>query len=126
MIEERGYKDYKALYVCKDVHSFWICRVLEDMDKNYQRKPGKYLIERNLIEKEELIEYLEEKDNCEYDISNCQQIDEFIDGLTKDETIYTLFEMDKHKGLENWDFTPCDSFGECLEIIDGGFEILKW
>lgn len=124
--ELTGYKDYKGLYVCKDVHSFWICRVLEDMNNKYKRQPGKYLIERNLIEKEELIEYLEKKNNCEYNISNREQRDVFIDRMTKVKTIYNLFELDAINGLENWDTFSCDSFEECLEAIDGGFGILKW
>ena len=121
------YKFYKAVYVCKDVHSFWVARIQENINKDYRPQKGKYLLERNLIEKEDFIEYLLGENNIgdRNEKISRQRRDYFIDKLPDEKVISTLLKIDiEDRALENWDYIELDSLEECIEAIDGGYGII--
>lgn len=120
-------KDYcKALYICMDTHDFWICRILEGYNSEYEQQEDKWLVERNKIDKYRFVEFLKEykKDDSEtttryardYYINECFLLDDIIE---------TLILMDDDNGLEGWDNCECDSLEEAVEIIDGGYGIIN-
>lgn len=119
---EEGF--YKKLYICMDTHDFWVCRVLEGYNSEFEEKKGKWLVERNKIDKYDFIELLEEKTNKKYKISNRFERDTLIDTLPVNRVIEYVILIDDEKGLEGWDNIECDSFEEAIEAIDGGFGIV--
>jgi len=52
---------YKKLFICMDTNDFWISRVLEGYNSEYDPEQGKWLIEREKIDKYDFIEFLSEK-----------------------------------------------------------------
>jgi hypothetical protein len=120
---EKGF--YKGLYICKDTHDFWISRVLEGYNSEFEQEDGKWLVERNKIDKYDFCEFLKEKKNDDSIITDRRTRDYYIDECFQDEVIMeTLILMDDDKGLEGWDNYECDSYEEAVEAIDGGYGIL--
>ena len=40
---------FECVYVCMDTNDFWISRINKNLNENYDREDGKYLVERNKI-----------------------------------------------------------------------------
>lgn len=120
-------KDYcKGLFICEDTHDFWICRILENTNEDYDQEEGKYLIERNKIDKYEFCEFLKEQKNDDSDINDRWTRDFYIDKCFPiNDIIETLILMDDDKGLENWDNKECDSYEEAIEVLDNGYGIIE-
>lgn len=116
---------YKKLYICMDTHDFWISRVQEGYNSEYEEEEGKWLIEREKIDKYSFIEFVSEKTGKEYKVSDRFQRDNIIDRLSVNRVIEYLILMDDDKGLEGWDNLECDSLEEVIEAIDGGFGIIQ-
>lgn len=116
----------KKLYICMDTHDFWISRVQEGYNKEFEQQEGKWLIERNKINKYAFCEFLKEKKTDDSPITDIWTRDYYIDECFKiDEIIEAVILMDDDNGLEVWDTCECDSFEEVEETIDGGFGIIR-
>ena len=119
--------EHKGLFVCMDTHDFWISRILEGYNSEYEREESKYLVERNKIDKYEFIEFVKENLNDDSEIDSRFSRDYFIDEcLELNQIIEYLILMDDDKGLEGWDNCECDSYEEAIEVIDGGFGIIEY
>ncbi len=116
---------YKELFICSDTHDFWICRLQEGYNSVYEQEEGKWLIERNKIDKYEFCEFLKKQKNDDSPITKRWSRDYYIDKcFSVEEIIETVILMDDDQGLEGWDILECDSKEEAIESIDGGFGIL--
>ena len=120
-------KDYcKKLFICMDTHVFWISRVLEGYNREFEEVEGQWLVERNKIDKYDFIEFVGEKNEKEYKFNGRFQRDNIIDELSVNKVIEYLILMDDDAGLESWDNYECDSLEEAIEVIDGGFGIIGY
>ena len=80
--------------MCLDVNDFWIIRVMEGFNEDYEREDGVYLLERNKIPKDSKRQTL---------------------SLTK------AIELIKEDDFSNWDVEEYTYLDELIEDIDGGF-----
>lgn len=121
-------KDYcKGLYICMDTHDFWISRILDGYNSEYEKEDGKWLVERNKIDKYDFCEFLKEQKKDDSEIKDRWTRDYYIDECFPiNDIIETLILMDDDKGLENWDTYECYSHNEAIEVIDGGFGIIEY
>lgn len=117
-----GYSCYIGVYVYEEGLSFWVVRIQEDINGNYKREEGKFLLERNEIDKDDVVDYILKKrgTNSETEgINDIYETDEFLESLPLEELMVSILEVDHdEKGLENWDYEEYDSLVECLETID--------
>ncbi len=87
---------YIKFYMCLDVNDFWILRVLENRNEEYEEEEGVYLIERCRVP----------KDSKRQGLSISKAIQ-----LVKDDI------------FENWDVVEYNSLDAVIEVVDGGFGI---
>lgn len=117
-----GYSCYIGVYVYEEGLSFWVVRIQEDINGDYKREEGKFLLERNEIDKDDVVDYILKKQgtNSETEgINDIYETDEFLESLPLEELMVSILEVDHdEKGLENWDYEEYDSLVECLETID--------
>lgn len=118
---------FTKYYVCQDVHDFWICRVQENLNIDYEPEDGTYLLERHQIDHYDFITFLEETQACEVDdITNRQKKDSFLNGLSLSLVVDHLLLLDEKTGFENDDCDDFECFEDCEETIDDGFGILPY
>ena len=91
------YDMFEKVYICVDTWDFWIARVQKGYNKEYDREDGKWLLERNKIEKPSKGFKL------------------------KESTLKIVFEEDE--GFDNWDNEDYDNLDELIEDLDAGFGI---
>jgi len=81
---------YIRFFICPDVHTFWLARVIEGFNESYEKEEGSFLIERNNIEKKDrsekltkqkVVDIIEDDDFSNWDIYECQSMEEVIDIL---------------------------------------------
>lgn len=48
-LKEAGYVRF---FICPDVNTFWLIRIMENINSEYEKDDGCYLMERNNIDKE--------------------------------------------------------------------------
>lgn len=119
-------KDYcQGLYICMDTHDFWVCRILEGYNEEFEQEEGSWLVERNKIDKYDLIEFIQQDDEDKLEITSRHSRDVAIDSFEVKDLIEYVILYDDDKGLEGWDNTQCDSLKECIKVIDGGFGIIE-
>ncbi len=120
-------KDYcQKLYICMDTHDFWISRILEGYNSEFEEEQGKWLIERNKIDKYDFCRFMKEKEDDDFNITSKHLRDIYIKNcFTTDEIIENVILMDDKNGLEGFDNYECDSLEEAIEIIDDGFGIIE-
>ena len=82
-------------FICPDVTDFWLARVLEGVNENYENEDGAFLIERNNIWKSK------------------------GEGLT----LAKVNKIIKEDDGSNWDIQEAASIKDVIEIIDGGWGI---
>lgn len=126
--ELRSYtKDYcKKLYICNDTLDIWVARIQEGYNEKYEQEDGKWLIERNDIDKNELYDYLREKfGNGATEITSRRMREDYINKLPIKDVLKAIIQLDDEKGLENYDSKECDSLEEAIDILDGGYGILE-
>jgi hypothetical protein len=117
---------YKGLFVCVDTHDVWVSRIQEGYNSEFEQEEGKWLIERNKIDKYDFCEFLKEKKNDDSEIISRSSRDYYIDKcFSVEEIIDNIILMDDDNGLEGWDNCECDSYEEAIEAIDGGFGIIE-
>lgn len=87
--------DYKEngvtrVFICPDVFTFWLVRIMPNCNEHYQKREGVFLLERDNIEKEhrsdeltlELVKNILENDSFEcYDSIECFSEEDAIDNL---------------------------------------------
>lgn len=130
MFKNKELNDYteenlKGVFVCNDSNDFWICRLLEGYNDEYEKVDGLWLIERNKINKFDLLSYIEEKENKNFCVSNKRELHEVLSKLNVKHIIKTVIKMDDNECLMNWDNKECLSYEECIEVLEDGNEILK-
>jgi hypothetical protein len=121
-------KDYcQGLYICMDTHDFWVCRILDGYNEEFEQEEGSWLVERNKIDKYDLLEFVKEnyKKLRASHVSDRNTRDWLIDTFKTKKLIEYVILYDDDKGLEGWDNTKCDSLEECIKVIDGGFGIIE-
>lgn len=117
--------NYQGLYICQDTHDFWVCRILEGYNEEFEQEEGSWLVERNKIDKYDLLEFIQQDDEDKLEINTRGLRDDAIDSFEAKELIKFVILYDDDKGLEGWDNTQCDSLDECIKVIDGGFGIIE-
>ena len=124
---------YEGVYVCMDVKDFWVCRILNGYDEEYERDEDKYLVERNRISIYDVMDKLHEQygkklpvfEECEWEHKMKNKVHDFLDKHKTLDIIKAVLILDDDEGLENWDCCEADSMEEAVEMIDDGFGILK-
>lgn len=129
MNEEKISSDWEqysnGVYVCMDTHDFWICRILEGYNDEYEQEEGSWLVERNKICKYDLISFIEENAEKKFNVKNRQDRDRIFDNIFTDKLIEWVIKYDDEQGLENWDNLQEYSLEECVNAIDGGYGIVE-
>ena len=87
---------YIRFFICLDVNDFWLIRVLEGFNIDYEKEEGTYLLERNNIPKD----------------NNSEGLD-----------LLKVIEIIKDDGFENWDIEEYSDLSDLIEDIDNGFGI---
>lgn len=90
------YKEYERVFICPDVHDFWLCRIIKGYDAAYEVDPESYLLERNKVPMNYKGEAL---------------------------TLSRLQEILENDDFSNWDYEQSYKIENLIEIIDGGFGI---
>lgn len=118
--------DYcRDLFICEDTHDFWVCRILEGYNEEYEKEEEKWLVERNKIDKYDFINFIEEKHKERLIVRNRQDRDGIISSLEDNFIIENVILFDDDQGLENWDNYECESYEEAISVIDGGHGIIE-
>ena len=117
----------KGVYVCSDTHDMWICRILEGYNNEYEKEEGKWLVERNKIDKYELIDFINEEELAEekWKVNNRNDLHYILSNISAENLIRYIILFDDNQGLENWDNLQCDSLEECIKVIDNGYGIIE-
>ena len=115
---EGGYGIYKEVYICEDVHDFWVYRILEGYNEDYEKEEGKFMLESEKINKYEVAKYLGVKNTID---KHTKQI--FLSVVSEDILAKTILKLDEDNGLESWDIKECDSIEEAIDCVDGGYGI---
>ena len=94
------YKGVHSVWVCRDTHDYWIVKIHENLNEDYEKEEGTWLVERN-----KLPHYKRLAPSITTDIKRAIRLD-----------------LDDCGG---WDSQEHDSLEDCLEAIDGGFGLVK-
>ena len=82
---------YIRFFICLDVKDIWLVRVIEGMNSEYENEAGKYLLERDKIEKtsrdqklslKNVIEIIKNDEFCNWDVLEFDSIEEIIDTIS--------------------------------------------
>lgn len=128
-----GEDKFLGVYVCEDSNDFWISRILKGYNEEYERDDNMYLVERNKIDIYDVMDKLHElhgkklPDFNEY-IGHMQKrnaVKRYISQHGTLNIIKAVIILDDEDGLSNWDCCEADSLKEAVEIIDGGYGILR-
>lgn len=120
-----SYKDAEVqeLYICSDTHVFWISRIYKDINEDFENEEGIWLIERNQIDKYDIINFIEEKEGKKYNVRNRHYREDVLDSYDINELIEYVIKCDDEKGMESWDNLQRDSLEECIEELSDGYGI---
>ena len=128
-----GEDKFIGIYVCMDTNDFWICRILKGYNEEYEQDKNMYLVERNKFSIYDVMDKLydqfgkrlpEFKENELSCVQKNKVHDYFGKFKTKD-IIKAVIILDDEDGLTNWDCSEAEFLEEAIEIIDGGYGILK-
>ena len=128
-----GEDKYLGVYVCEDSNDFWISRILKGYNEEYEKDDDMYLVERNKIDIYDVMDKLHElhgkklPDFNEY-IGHMQKrnaVKRYISQHGTLNIIKAVIILDDEDGLSNWDCYEAESLEEAVEIIDGGYGILR-
>lgn len=89
----KEYNTYEKVFICVDTHDYWLVRILKgyrnDDDEGYVEDADNYILERNNIAKQskrsmietynQLLKVLDEDDFSNWDVENCDTIEEAIE-----------------------------------------------
>lgn len=99
-----SHKEYAKVFICPDIENIWLVRVLVGYNEEYEKVDGAILFER---------------DNPDYEFGIIPK------GMYKRVPklfARTVLEQDQ---FENWDMVSFETMEELLEVLDGGFGIIK-
>lgn len=128
-----GEDKFLGVYVCEDSNDFWISRILKGYNEEYEKDDNMYLVERNQIDIYDVMDKLHEihgknlPDFSQY-IGYMQKrnaVKRFIDRHGTLNIIKAVILLDDYDGLSNWDCCEAESLEAAIEIIDGGYGILR-
>lgn len=128
-----GDDKFCGVYVCMDTNDFWISRINKGYNEEYEQEDGKYLVERNKISIYDVMDKLHDqygkslptfKEN-DMDFQMKNKTHSYISKFKTKDVIKAVIILDDEDGLSNWDCCEADSLEEAIEIIDGGYGILK-
>lgn len=127
-----GDDKFVGVYICIDSNDFWISRINKDLNDDYDREDGKYLIERNKIDIYEVMDELHElyhkklpdfkENDSRYEAKN--KCHNYIEKFKTEDICKAVILLDDYSGLSKWDNCEADSLKEAIGIIDGGYGIL--
>ena len=128
-----GEDKYKGVYVCEDSNDFWISRILKGYNEEYEKDDDMYLVERNKIDIYDVMDKLHELhgkklpnfNECVGNMQKRNAIKRYISQHGTLNIIKAVIILDDEDGLSNWDCYEANSLEEAVEIIDGGYGILK-
>lgn len=128
-----GESKYKGVYVCMDTNDFWVSRILQGYNEEYEKDENKYLIERNKIDIYDVMEELHKiskkqlpkfgENDMYFERKN--KMHRYFDMNKTCDIIKAVIILDDKDGLSNWDCCECNSLDEAIETIDGGYGILQ-
>ena len=87
---------YTRFFICNDTNNFWLVRVLEGFNSEYEAEDGCFILERNNIEKTYKGEPL---------------------------TRTRVIEIIENDDFSNWDFAVYNDLDSLINDIDGGHGI---
>ena len=130
---QTGEDKFKGVYVCMDTNDFWISRINKGYNEEYEEDENKYLVERNKISIYDVMDKLHEmygkklpefkEDEIFYAQKN--KVHDYLRKFSTFNIIKAVIILDDYDGLSNWDCCETDSLEEAIEIIDGGYGILR-
>lgn len=128
-----GEDKFLGVYVCEDSNDFWISRILKGYNEEYERDDNMYLVERNKIDIYDVMDKLHELHrkklpNFNEYIGHMQKrnaVKRYISQHGTLNIIKAVIILDDEDGLSNWDCCEAESLEEAIEIIDGGYGILR-
>jgi hypothetical protein len=98
---------FEGVYVCMDTHDFWISRILKGYNSDYEKDENSYVVERNKIDKYDLLEFIQQDEEDKLEINNRSTRDDVIKAFEPKDLIKYVIMYDDNEGLSNWDFaTP--------------------
>lgn len=126
----------RGAYICEDTNDFWICRVMQGLNAEYEPNTGKFLIERDRVHIADVMDKLYEMYGMEmgmeepayepgrptFEMKN--KIHDYIDKFTTRNIIRAALLMDNELELPQWDCWDTDTLDEAISDIDGGYGIL--
>ena len=128
-----GNEKFSGIYVCMDTNDFWISRINKGYNEEYERDDDKFLVERNKISIYDVMDKLHEihgkklpefnEKEMQYEQKN--KVHMFIGRFNVMEIIKAVIILDDEDGLSNWDCCEADSLEEAIQIVDGGYGILR-
>ena len=128
-----GEEKFDGVYVCMDTNDFWISRINKGYNEEYEEDENKYLVERNKISIYDVMDKLHEmygkklpefkEDEIFYMQKN--KVHDYLRKFSTLNIIKAVIILDDYDGLSNWDCCEADSLEEAIEIIDGGYGILR-
>lgn len=116
---------YKGIYMCNDTNDFWVCRIIEGYNEEYEKEENSWLIERNKIDKYDLVEFINEILKKNITIKNKIDMNNFFDKINDKQLMEYIILYDDKQGLENWDCKQADSLENCIDMIDDGYGIVE-
>lgn len=128
-----GEDKFIGIYVCMDTNDFWICRILKGYNEEYEQDENMYLVERNKFSIYDVMDKLydqfgkrlpEFKEN-ELSCVQKNKIHDYFGKFKTKDIIKAVIILDDEDGLTNWDCSEAEFLEEAIEIIDGGYGILK-
>lgn len=120
----RDYKDLTAIYVCQDVHHAWVVRLTEDLNEDFEKEEGVWLMERNDIDFDDVSDALTAYFNFKLDKDKFQGVVPAIQNLTPAQFILATLLADSKQGMQNWDTEQVDDQAECEDLLDDGFGLI--
>ena len=116
-----GDDKHKGIYVCMDTNDFWICRILKGY--NERNKFSIYDVMDKLHDQfgKRLPEFKE--DELSYMQKN--KVHDYLRKFKTKDIIKAVIILDDEDGLTNWDCCEAESLEEAIQVIGGGYGILK-
>lgn len=128
-----GKEKFEGIYVCMDTNDFWISRINKGYNEEYEKDENKYLVERNKISIYDVMDKLHEQygkrlpifkaSDMQFEQKN--KVHQYLKKFNTLSIIKAVIVLDDEDGLSNWDCYEADSLEEAIEIIDGGYGILR-
>ncbi|XZH78569.1 hypothetical protein ACSW8S_17030 (plasmid) [Clostridium perfringens] len=116
--------NYKEVYITNDVNDIWVYRVLEDTNSDYEYEEGTYLIERECIDKNELVEFMKKNiDGNDNVVLSKEDICSYLKNASTGDIVDSILIIDSENCFENWDSTQCGSYSKVKEVILESYDL---